>query len=149
MIAVGETFDDARDASEEYAREHEVELVVDGEDQRIACGAGTLALEVTDAIAVGQLPAPVAAIIPVGNGALINGVASWLRATLPDCRVVGVQAEAAAAMARSFAAGRADRHRVRGHIRRRHRHARRDPERGVTACRPRRRDAACVRVRAS
>jgi threonine dehydratase len=107
VIAVGETFDDARDASEEYARENRVELVVDDEDQRIACGAGTLALEVADAAASGHLPKPVAAIIPVGNGALINGVASWLRATLPECRVVGVQAEAAAAMARSFEAGRA------------------------------------------
>ena len=106
VIAAGETFDDARDASEDYARQNQVELVVDGEDQRIACGAGTLALEVTDAAASGHLPKPLAAIIPVGNGALINGVASWLRATLPECRVIGVQAEAAAAMARSFEAGR-------------------------------------------
>jgi threonine dehydratase len=44
--------------------------------------------------------------IPVGNGALINGVGSWLRATLPSCRVVGIQAERADAMTRSFAAGR-------------------------------------------
>jgi threonine dehydratase len=44
--------------------------------------------------------------VPVGNGALINGVGSWLRAVLPDCRVVGIQAEAAPAMARSFTAGR-------------------------------------------
>jgi threonine dehydratase len=106
VIAAGETFDDARDASEDYARQNQVELVVDGEDQRIACGAATLALEVTDAAASGHLPQPNAAIIPVGNGALINGVASWLRATLPECRVIGVQAEAAAAMARSFEAGR-------------------------------------------
>ena len=82
VIAVGETVDDARAASEAYAREHPVELVVDGDDPRIACGAGTMALEVTDAAALGRLPKPVAAMIPVGNGALINGVASWLRATL-------------------------------------------------------------------
>ena len=69
-------------------------------------GRGTLALEVTDAAAVGRLPRPAAAIIPVGNGALINGVASWLRATIADCRVIGVQAEAARAMALSFDAGR-------------------------------------------
>jgi threonine dehydratase len=84
VIAAGETFDDARDASEDYARQNQVELVVDGEDQRIACGAATLALEVTDAAASGHLPQP----------------------TLPECRVIGVQAEAAAAMARSFEAGR-------------------------------------------
>jgi threonine dehydratase len=106
VVSVGETFDHARAASEEYSREHPVELVVDGGDQRIACGAGTLALEVTDAAAIGRLPAPATAIIPVGNGALINGVASWLRATLAACRVIGVQAEAAPAMAQSFYAGR-------------------------------------------
>ncbi len=106
VISVGETFDDARVASEAYAREHPVELLVDGDDPRIACGAGTLALEVTDAAAVGRLPRPAAAIIPVGNGALINGVASWLRATIAGCRVIGVQAEAARAMALSFDAGR-------------------------------------------
>ena len=44
--------------------------------------------------------------VPVGNGALINGVGSWIRATLPDCRVVGVQAEGASAMTLSWKAGR-------------------------------------------
>jgi threonine dehydratase len=105
VIGVGEDFDAAAAASEAYAAQNAVELLVDGEDPRIAAGAATLALEVTDAVAAGVLPSPVLASIPVGNGALINGVGSWLRATLPSCRVVGVQAERAAAMARSFAAG--------------------------------------------
>ena len=47
---------------------------------RIATGAATLALELTDAVAAGDLPAPVVVSVPVGNGALINGVGSWLRA---------------------------------------------------------------------
>ena len=106
VIAVGEDFDTARAASEAYAAEHPVELLVDGDDPRIAAGAATLALEVTDAVARGALPAPVMASIPVGNGALINGVGAWLRATTPGCRVVGVQAEHAAAMTLSFDAGR-------------------------------------------
>jgi threonine dehydratase len=106
VISAGETFDDARAASEAYALAHPVELVVDGDDQRIACGAGTLALEMTDAAAAGRLPAPAAVMVPVGNGALVNGIGSWLHATLPGCLVVGVQAEAAAAMTLSFRAGR-------------------------------------------
>jgi threonine dehydratase len=44
--------------------------------------------------------------VPVGNGALIDGVGSWLRHASPGTRVVGVQAEGADAMTRSFAAGR-------------------------------------------
>ena len=50
VIEDGEDFDDARGASEAYAAEHGAELLVDGDDPRIATGAATLALEVTDAV---------------------------------------------------------------------------------------------------
>ena len=80
VITVGEDFDAARAASEAYAAEHPVELLVDGDDPRISTGAATLALELTDAVAAGDLPAPAVISVPVGNGALINGVGSWIRA---------------------------------------------------------------------
>ncbi|HLQ48861.1 MAG TPA: pyridoxal-phosphate dependent enzyme, partial [Candidatus Dormibacteraeota bacterium] len=72
---------------------------------RISTGAATLALEVTEAVEAGALPSPVVASVPVGNGALINGVGSWLRAAAPGCRVVGVQATNAPAMTLSWRAG--------------------------------------------
>ena len=106
VFAVGEDVDAARDASEVYAAEHPVELLVDGDDPWISTGAATLALELTDAVAAGDLPAPVVVSVPVGNGALINGVGSWLRAELPACRVIGIQPEGAPAMTLSFQAGR-------------------------------------------
>jgi threonine dehydratase len=106
VIESGEDFDDARTASEAYAAEHGAELLVDGDDPRISTGAATLALELTDAVETGVLPALTIASVPVGNGALINGVGSWLRHASPATRIVGVQAEAADAMTRSFAAGR-------------------------------------------
>ena len=106
VISVGEDFDAAVEASQGYAAEHEAELIVDGDDPRISTGAATMALELTDAVENGHLPAPAVVMVPVGNGALINGVGSWLCATLPDCRVVGVQAEGAAAMTLSFNEGR-------------------------------------------
>jgi threonine dehydratase len=106
VIEVGEDFDAARAASEAYAADHPVELLIDGDDPRISTGAATLAVEVTDGVAAGDLPAPVVASVPVGNGALINGVGSWLRSELAGCRVMGVQAETAAAMTLSFHAGR-------------------------------------------
>ena len=40
-----------------------------------------------------------AVLVPVGNGALISGIGSWLRAHSPRTRVVGVCAEAAPSMA--------------------------------------------------
>lgn len=106
VISVGEDFDTARGASETYVAGHGAELLVDGDDPRISTGAATLALELTDAVVRGELPAPAVVSVPVGNGALINGVGAWLRAELPACRVLGVQAEGAAAMTLSFRAGR-------------------------------------------
>ena len=106
VIEHGEDFDDARGASERYAAERGAELLVDGDDPRIATGAASLALELTDAIDAGVLPPLAVASVPVGNGALIDGVGSWLRHASAETQVVGVQAEGADAMTRSFAAGR-------------------------------------------
>jgi threonine dehydratase len=106
VITVGEDLDAARSASETYAAEHTAELLVDGDDPRISTGAATLALELTDAVAAGDLPAPAVISVPVGIGALINGVGAWLKSELPGCRVVGIQAEGSAAMTLSFQAGR-------------------------------------------
>ncbi|MFL5642177.1 MAG: threonine/serine dehydratase, partial [Chloroflexota bacterium] len=106
VISVGEDFDTAREASEAYLADHATELLVDGDDVRISTGAATLAVELTDAVAAGHLPAPAVISVPVGNGALINGVGAWLRATAPGCRVIGVQAQRAAAMTLSFQQGR-------------------------------------------
>jgi threonine dehydratase len=106
VIEGGEDFDDARGASEAYAAKHDGELLVDGDDPRISTGAATLALELTDAIDAGWLVRLAVAAVPVGNGALINGVGAWLRHASPATRVVGIQAEAANAMTLSFEAGR-------------------------------------------
>ena len=106
VIEVGEDFDDARSASEAHVAGRPAHLLVDGEDPRISTGAATLVLEISDAVATGALPSPAVASVPVGNGALINGVGGWLRHAAPDCRVVGVQAEGAPAMTLSWQAGR-------------------------------------------
>lgn len=106
VFEVGEDFDAARGEADAYAAEIDAEHLTDGDDVRIATGAATMGLEVADAVAAGILPAPTVALIPVGNGSLINGVASALRAGLPGCRVIGVQAEGAPAMTLSWRANR-------------------------------------------
>jgi threonine dehydratase len=107
VFLVGDDFDDARAGADEHAARTGAHLLIDGEDPRIAAGAGTMALELTEAVAAGRLPAPAVVSVPVGNGALINGIGSWLRAAAPECRVEGVQAEGAPAMTLSWRAGRA------------------------------------------
>ena len=99
---VGEDFDAARAAAASYAREHGWQLLIDGQDPWIAIGAGTMALELTDAVERGELPALAAAYVPVGNGALIGGIGTWLKAASPSTRVIGVQAERAPAMTLSW-----------------------------------------------
>ena len=76
-------------------------LVKDGLAPAIAEGAGTIGAELESA---GPLDA---ALVQIGDGALISGVARWLKSRVPGIRVIGVCASGAPAMARSFEAGRA------------------------------------------
>ncbi len=73
-------------------------LVTDGESAAIAEGAGTIGLELA---AAGPIET---AVVQVGDGALITGVARSLKSRNPQARVVGVCASRAPAMARSFEA---------------------------------------------
>lgn len=75
-------------------------LVVDGDRPEMAIGAGTIGIELE---ALGPIDL---AVVQIGDGALISGVARWLKAEQPRTRIVGVCASGAPAMARSFAAGR-------------------------------------------
>ena len=104
---IGEDFDDARAAAAAFVAGQDGHLLVDGDDARIACGAATMAVELTDGVGAGTLPAPSVVSVPVGNGALINGIGSWLRGEMPACRVVGIQASGASSMTLSWRAGRA------------------------------------------
>jgi threonine dehydratase len=106
VIQTGHDFDAARAAAEGHAHESGAHLLIDGQDPRIAIGAGTLAFEITDAIDAGRLPALGAAYVPVGNGALIVGVGAWLRANAPGSQVVGIQSDAAPSMTLSWELGR-------------------------------------------
>jgi threonine dehydratase len=74
-------------------------LVVDGLYPEMAQGAGTIALELE---ALGPIDV---AVVQVGDGALISGIACWLKHVQPQTRVVGVCARGAPALARSFASG--------------------------------------------
>lgn len=106
VVQEGRDFDEARAASEAYAAARGLTLLVDGDDVAVATGAATLALEVTDAVEHGELPAIANAYVPLGNGALLVGIGAWLRHAAPGCRVVGVQAAGAPSMERSWRAGR-------------------------------------------
>jgi threonine dehydratase len=94
------------DHPESRAREHAAAadhrtLVVDAREPAMAEGAGTIGVELA---AAGPFDT---AVVQVGDGALISGIACWLKSVSPQTRVVGVCASGAPSIARSFAAGRA------------------------------------------
>jgi len=103
---VGEDFDAARVAAADLANEAAWQLVVDGQDPWMAIGAGTAALELTEAVRRGDLPAFSRIYVPVGNGSLIAGIGTWMRHAAPLTRVIGVQAARAPAMTLSWREGR-------------------------------------------
>ena len=105
-VLIGRDFDEAHEHAKRRARETGQTLVTDGRETAFAIGAGTIALEVTQAVEAGRLPAIDTAYVPVGNGALIVGIGTWLRHASPSTRVVGVQAEGAPSMTLSWRAGR-------------------------------------------
>jgi len=102
----GRDFDEAREAAAAFATNEGAHLLVDGADPWVAAGAGSIALELTDAAGRGDLPDLKTAYIPLGNGALIVGIGAWLRHAAPGCRIVGVAAEGAPSMVESWRAGR-------------------------------------------
>lgn len=87
-------------AREHAAASHDRLLVLDGLRPHMAEGAGTIGLEL-------EASGPIdLAVVQIGDGALISGIACWLKSARPRTRIIGVCASGAPAMARSFAAGR-------------------------------------------
>jgi threonine dehydratase len=66
----------------------------------IIAGQGTVGLELLE-----QVPEVATVLVATGGGGLVGGIASAIKATRPDVRIVGVQAAEAAAYPASLAAG--------------------------------------------
>ncbi|ERH07193.1 MAG: threonine dehydratase, medium form [Halonotius sp. J07HN4] len=94
------------DYQEAQARAHEIEreegrtYVHAFDDEMVMAGQGTIGLEI-----LSQQPDVETVIVPIGGGGLIAGIATAIKAQQPDVRVIGVQAEGAASVAESLAAG--------------------------------------------
>jgi threonine dehydratase len=101
-VTVGGTdFERAKQQARQHATKHpDWVFIEDGEAPAISEGAGTIAIELLRA---GHLDTVV---LPVGDGALITGIALWMKRHSPDTRIVGVCATGAPAMAESWRAGK-------------------------------------------
>ena len=96
----GETIDDALEAARAFERETGAILIHPFDHPDVVAGQGTLGLEI-----MAKLPGVRTVLVCTGGGGLLAGVALAVKSIDPTVRVIGVQAEAAAAYPQSLAAG--------------------------------------------
>lgn len=91
IVECGRDISDAATAAVEHASGNDdIYYLNDATDRVLPAGPGTMAWEILE-----QCPECAEIYVPVGDSALIRGVAAAVRASRPAVRVIGVQAEAA------------------------------------------------------
>ena len=93
-------YDDAYARALELRDEYGYTFIHPFNDEDVIAGQGTIALELTE-----QLPDLDVALVPVGGGGLISGIAYTLKTLNPNVKVYGVQAAGAPSMAHSIRDG--------------------------------------------
>ncbi len=97
---VGHTIDECLVSAREFESRTGAVLIHPFDHHDIVAGQGTCGLEILE-----QTPEVRTVIIPTGGGGFLAGIATAVKALRPGVRVVGVQAESAAAYPASLAAG--------------------------------------------
>lgn len=88
------------DAAAAFAAENDYYFLNDGSDELVPAGTATIAAEILD-----ELPAPDVIIVPMGDTALIRGVAREAKRRHPQVKIIGVQAAQAPSYFRSWHEG--------------------------------------------
>ncbi len=97
----GSVVDECLAAAKTYAKSSGAIYVPPFDDPVVIAGQGTVGLEIA-----AEAPDVEAVVVPVGGGGLISGIATALAHTRRTVKVIGVEAEGAAAMRLSLAAKR-------------------------------------------
>ena len=87
----GATLSDAMTEVRRLEQEEHLTVVHAFDDDRVIAGQGTIGLELLE-----QVPDLTLAVVPIGGGGLISGIATVLKEARPQVRVIGVEASAAA-----------------------------------------------------
>ncbi|MFG3495184.1 threonine ammonia-lyase [Streptomyces sp. NPDC047928] len=97
----GQVVDEALAAAQSYARETGAVFIHPFDHPDVIAGQGTVGLEILE-----QCPEVRTIVVGMGGGGLAAGIGLAVKALRPDVKVVGVQAEGAAAYPPSLANGR-------------------------------------------
>jgi threonine dehydratase len=99
VVLKGASYDEAYAYACELQKKHGYVFVHPFEDEDIIAGQGTVGLEIFE-----DCPQADTVFIAIGGGGLLSGIATALKSLNPKIKIIGVQAEGADSMARSFKA---------------------------------------------
>jgi threonine dehydratase len=101
VVFHGRYLEDALKEARAFQERTGAVLIHPFDNVEVVAGQGTVGLEILD-----QAPDVKTVVVPCGGGGLLSGVAVAVKARRPDVKVIGVQAEGAAAFPASLRAGR-------------------------------------------
>src|SRR5215472_10729960 len=101
LVLVGPSSEERRIKAEELAAEKGYVVVPPYNDERIIAGQGTIGLEILE-----DLPEVETVIAPVGGGGMISGVATAIKLSRPQVKVIGAEPALAADAQASLRAGK-------------------------------------------
>nr|WP_228460837.1 threonine ammonia-lyase IlvA [Gordonia crocea] len=101
LVRAGDTYDAAAAAAREDVASSGAVWIHAFDDPRTAAGQGTIAREIIDQMGA----APDLMVVPVGGGGCLTGVLTYLRATDPSTRILGVEPSGAPCLAAALLAG--------------------------------------------
>ncbi len=97
VVLYGDCYDEAYARALEICEEEGATFLHPFDDAEVIAGQGTIGLEILKA-----LPTVDVVIVPTGGGGLLAGVAACIKQVNPRVKIIGVQAEGAPAIYRSF-----------------------------------------------
>jgi threonine dehydratase len=101
VVLAGDSYPDAKQRCDELQRTTGLVLIPPFDDPLVIAGQGTIGDEL-----LRQSHRNLDAVfVPVGGGGLITGIGSYIKALMPEVRIIGVEPFEADAMYRSLAAG--------------------------------------------
>ena len=100
VVLHGRIWDEANEKALELVEKEGLTYIHPFDDDQLIMGQGTVGLEIAQ-----DWPEVDVAIVPIGGGGLISGVAMALKAHNPKVRIIGVESSGAPGMQRSVAEG--------------------------------------------